>query len=125
MAVDVREVAAVFVGGALGTLGRAGVEVLAAPDPGHWPWPTFAVNVAGAFVLGVVLTVLRHRPSGSRYPRALLGAGFCGGLTTFSTMQVETLTMFEHGHVGLALGYAAASIAAGLVAFATARRLVP
>ena len=113
-----------FVGGALGTLGRAGIEALVAPDPGHWPWPTFGVNVVGAFVLGVVLTALQHRPSGSKYPRALLGVGFCGGLTTFSTMQVETLTIVEHGHVGLALGYTAASIAAGLAAFATARRLM-
>ncbi|MGE2834867.1 fluoride efflux transporter CrcB [Mycobacterium sp. SMC-4] len=123
VAVDVRELAAVFVGGALGTLARAGLEELAAPDPGRWPWPTFAVNVVGAFVLGVVLTALRHRPSRSGYPRALLGTGFCGGLTTFSTMQVETVAMVEHGHYALALGYTTASIAAGLAAFAVARRL--
>ena len=51
MAYDRREIAAVFAGGALGTLARAGLEELAAPDPGHWPWPTFVANIIGAFLL--------------------------------------------------------------------------
>ncbi|MGE2731018.1 fluoride efflux transporter CrcB [Mycolicibacterium vaccae] len=123
MAVDVREPAAVFVGGAAGTLARAAVVALAAPHPGTWPWATFAVNVAGAFILGLVLTWLRNRPSGSGYPRALLSTGFCGGLTTFSTMQVETLAMIEHGHYALALGYTSASVVTGLAVFAVTRRL--
>ncbi len=116
MAVDRRELAAVFAGGALGTLGRAGFEELAAPDPGHWPWPTFIVNIVGAFLLGVFVTRLLERLPLSSYRRPFLGTGICGGLTTFSTMQVETLKMVEHGHYGLAAGYIAASIAAGLVA---------
>jgi len=52
----------------------------------------------------------------SSYRRPFLGTGLCGGLTTFSTMQVETLKMVEHGHYGLAAGYTAGSIGAGLVA---------
>ncbi|KUI04823.1 camphor resistance protein CrcB [Mycobacterium sp. IS-3022] len=108
---DGRELLAVFVGGALGTVARAAVETLAAPEPGHWPWPTFAVNIVGAFVLGYVATRL---PEDS-YRRPLLGTGLCGGLTTFSTMQVEMLRMIEREHFGLAVGYAAASITAGLV----------
>jgi CrcB protein len=116
MAVDRRELAAVFAGGALGTLARAGFEELAAPDPGHWPWPTLGANIAGAFLLGVFVTRLLERLPLSSYRRPFLGTGICGGLTTFSTMQVETLKMIEHGHYGLATGYVAASIAAGLVA---------
>lgn len=116
MAVDRRELAAVFAGGALGTLARAGFEELAAPDPGRWPWPTFTVNVVGAFLLGVFVTRLLERLPASSYRRPFLGTGLCGGLTTFSTMQVETLTMVEHGHYGLAAGYVAASIALGLLA---------
>ena len=109
---DGRELLAVFVGGALGTLARAALETLLAPEPGHWPWPTFAVNVVGAFVLGYVATRL---PEDS-YRRPLLGTGFCGGLTTFSTMQVEMLRMIEREHFGLAAGYATASVAVGLTA---------
>ncbi|MFB1296575.1 fluoride efflux transporter CrcB [Mycobacterium sp. pW049] len=116
MALDRRELAAVFAGGALGTLARAGFEELAAPDPGRWPWPTFTVNVVGAFLLGVFVTRLLERLPVSSYRRPFLGTGLCGGLTTFSTMQVETLRMVEHGHYGLAAGYVAASIALGLLA---------
>lgn len=116
MAYDRRELAAVFVGGALGALARAGLEELAAPDPGQWPWPTFTANIIGAFLLGVFVTRLLERLPVSSYRRPLLGTGFCGGLTTFSTMQVETLKMLEYGHFGLAAGYLVASVGVGLPA---------
>ncbi|MEE9243522.1 MAG: fluoride efflux transporter CrcB [Mycobacterium sp.] len=116
MAYDHRELAAVFAGGALGTLARAGLDELAAPDLGQWPWPTFTANIVGAFVLGVFITRLLERLPVSSYRRPLLGTGFCGGLTTFSTMQVETLRMLEHGYYGLAVGYIASSIVGGLFA---------
>jgi CrcB protein len=121
---DYRELVAVFIGGAVGTLARAGLELLAAGDPGRWPWPTFSVNVVGAFLLGYFTTRLLERLPASSYRRPLLGTGLCGGLTTFSTMQVETVRMLEHQHYGLALGYTAASIAAGLLAVYVATALV-
>ena len=121
---DGRELAAVFVGGALGTLARAGLETLAVPDPGRWPWPTFTVNIVGAFLLGYFATRLLERLPVSSYRRPLLGTGLCGGLTTFSTMQVETIKMLEHHHYGLAVGYTVASIAAGLLAVYIATALV-
>jgi CrcB protein len=119
---DGRELAAVFVGGALGTLARAAFETVAAPEPGHWPWPTFIVNIVGAFLLGYFVTRLLERLPVSSYRRPLLGTGVCGGLTTFSTMQVEIIRMLEQHHYGLAVGYTIASIVAGLLAlyFATA-----
>ena len=120
---DGRELAAVFVGGAVGTLARAGLEALAAPDPGRWPWPTFIVNIVGAFLLGYFVTRLLERLPTSSYRRPLLGTGLCGGLTTFSTMQVETIKMLEHGHYGLAAGYTVASVAAGLLAVYVATAL--
>ena len=120
---DGRELAAVFVGGAVGTLARAGLEALAAPDPGRWPWPTFIVNIVGAFLLGYFVTRLLERLPTSSYRRPLLGTGLCGGLTTFSTMQVETIKMLEHRHYGLAIGYTVASIAAGLLAVYVATAL--
>jgi len=109
--IDRRELGAIFVGGALGTLLRAGLlEAMGEGAPG-WPWATLVVNVVGAFLLGFLVTALppvtRHRP--------LWTTGFCGGLTTFSTLQVELVKMLEAGHVGIALGYAGASVVAGLV----------
>ncbi|BBX71217.1 fluoride efflux transporter CrcB [Mycolicibacterium psychrotolerans] len=124
MSIDAREMAAVFVGGALGSLARAGVAELAAPDPARWPWPTFAVNIVGALLLGYFTTRLLERLPLSSYRRPLLGTGLCGGLTTFSTMQVETLRMIEHHHYGLAIGYTVASLVAGLLAVHVATALV-
>ena len=104
-----RELVPVFIGGALGTLVRAGaVEALGRGAPG-WPWATFLVNVAGSFLLGWFAVVL---PEGS-HRRPLLMAGFCGGLTTFSTLQLELLGMLDEGSVGLASLYISGSILAG------------
>jgi CrcB protein len=113
---DVRELAAIFVGGAVGALPRAALVQWQTPRPGHWPWVTFGVNVAGAFALGYFVTRLQERLPLSAYRRPLLGTGFCGALTTFSTMQVELLRMLDRGSIGLALGYAAASVLAGFAA---------
>jgi fluoride exporter len=121
---DYRELAAVFVGGALGTAARTGLSSLVAADPTRWPWPTFTVNIVGAFLVGYFVTRLLERLPLSSYRRPLLGTGLCGGLTTFSTMQVETLKMIEHRHYGLAAGYTCASIILGLVAVYLATAVV-
>ena len=122
---DNRELAAIFVGGAIGTAARAALATLTVPNPAHWPWPTFVVNIVGAFVLGYVSTRLLERLPQSSYRRPLLGTGFCGGLTTFSTMQVETVRMLEHGHYGLAAAYTVVSLVAGLAAEPERRRPLP
>ena len=117
---DNREIAVVFIGGAIGTLARAGLAVAAVPDPGRWPWPTFVANIVGAVLLGIIGT----RLATSDLRRPLWGTGFCGGLTTFSTVQVETLLMIEHGHYALAAGYTCAGIITGLAAVHLARGAV-
>jgi CrcB protein len=91
---------------------------------GQWPWPTFTVNIIGALLLGYFTTRLQERLPLSSYRRPVLGTGLCGGLTTFSTMQVEILTMLDGGHVALALAYAAASVGAGYAAVQIATGLV-
>ena len=121
---DYRELAAVFAGGALGALARAALNALLVHDPGRWPWSTFIVNIVGAFLVGYFTTRLLERLPLSSYRRPLLGTGFCGGLTTFSTMQVESLRMIEHGHWVLAASYTAVSIALGLLAVHLATVLV-
>jgi len=124
VAQDYRELAAVFAGGGLGTLARVALNSVAVRDVDHWPWPTFTVNIVGAFLVGYFITRLLERLPPSSYRRPLLGTGFCGGLTTFSTVQVETLKMFEHGHWGMAVGYTASSIVLGLLAVHLATKLV-
>jgi CrcB protein len=121
--VDRRELLAVFAGGAVGAVARALVGEALPHDPGTWPWATFGVNVAGAFILGLLVTRLQERVPPSAYRRPLLGTGFCGALTTFSTFQVELLGMLDADRAGLAAAYAGASIAAGCLAVAAATNL--
>ena len=121
---DRREIAAIFAGGALGTLTRAALSV-AFPHPvTAWPWPTFVVNMVAAFALGYSVTRLTERLPLSSYRRPLLGTGLCGGLSTFSTMQVEILEMISAHAWALAVGYAAASIAGGYAAIQLATAMV-
>lgn len=107
---DPRELAAIFVGGTIGSLVRVGLAQGFPHAATAWPWPTFAVNLLGAWLLGWSVTRL---PSAS-YARPFVGIGVCGALTTFSTLQLELLRMLDAGGWTLALAYAAASLAAGL-----------
>jgi CrcB protein len=115
-----RELIAIFVGGCAGALARLLLIEAFPVAPGHWPWATLIANLAGAFALGVVSTLLPP----SAYGRPLLGTGFCGALTTFSTMQLELLRMLERGEEGLALAYASVGIVAGLLAVIAGTALV-
>ena len=124
MRVDRRELAAIFLGGAIGAPARYGLAQALPHDAGSWPWATFVVNVAGAVALGYLTTRLQERLPPSAYRRPLLGTGLCGALTTFSTMQVELVQMLDDGRAGLAAGYAAASMAAGVLAIAVAMNFV-
>ena len=116
MRFDGRELAAIFAGGFVGAIARAEVNTALANGGSRWPWATFLVNIAGAFLLGAFARRFYPRPGVSQYALALLGAGFCGALTTFSTMQLELLRMLDVGRVGLACGYALVSIAVGYLA---------
>ncbi|GAA0828864.1 fluoride efflux transporter CrcB [Streptosporangium amethystogenes subsp. fukuiense] len=80
-----------------------------------FPWGTFAVNVAGSLILGVLAGAAL---SGAVGPGiwSLLGTGFCGALTTYSTFSYETLRLAETGAVLFAVANIAASIVAGLAA---------
>src|SRR3954463_9048970 len=119
---DPREAAAILAGGALGALARTGL-VVAFPSSG-WPWVTFAVNLAGAFALGYFVTRLQERLPLSAYKRPLLGTGFCGALTTVSTVQLEPLDLLDARRFGLAAGYTAATLAGGCLAVLLATGLV-
>lgn len=121
---DRREIAAIFLGGALGSLLRVWLGRTFATSAGDWPWATFAINVTGSFALAYFATRLQERLPPSTYRRPLLGTGFCGAYTTFSTMQVETLRMIDDDRYALAATYALTSVLAGFVAIWIATALV-
>ena len=82
-----------------------------------FPWGTFFIHKTGSFVLAIAVVLIRERMPLERQKWLLLvGTGFCGGYTTFSTFSVETLELaFVRKQPWLALGYALGSVAAGFL----------
>jgi CrcB protein len=105
---------AVMVGGAAGAVARWAVE-LAVPSVGGFPLATFLINVTGAFGLGLLGVLLLERLLPTRYLRPLLGIGFFGAYTTFSTMAMEGV-LLDDGRAGLAVGYWVATLLVGQMA---------
>jgi len=63
---------------------------------GAFPWGTFVINVCGSLILGVLTGLTLYHGLGS-HPRVVLGTGFCGAFTTFSTFTFETIRLAEEG----------------------------
>ncbi|MGK4582297.1 fluoride efflux transporter CrcB [Kitasatospora sp. HPMI-4] len=78
-----------------------------------FPWGTFAVNVGGCLVLGLVTGAVAAGAAGPQV-QLLLGTGLCGALTTYSTFSYETLRLAEGGARLFALANVAGSLLAGL-----------
>ena len=106
---------AVAVGGAAGTVLRVVVSRALPTGTNGFPWDTLAVNLTGSLILGFVVVTAMEQVGPTRYLRPLIGTGFCGGLTTFSTFMVEVDLLIRAGRVGIAVLYVAASLVAGLV----------
>lgn len=102
----------VAIAGGLGVLSRYGLSSAVHGDA--LPWMTVAINVAGSFVLGVLVVV----PLGSEELRTTLGVGFLGGFTTFSTFAVQAVLDVDSGNPQRAFVYVAVSVIAGIAAAA-------
>lgn len=76
---------------------------------GDFPWGTLLINASGSLVLGVIsgLALYRAFPTA---PRVILGTGFCGAYTTFSTFSFETVSLVEKGELRKAFGNALGSV---------------
>jgi CrcB protein len=108
----------VAVGGALGALARYEVGLQTHAAMGSFPWPTFVINMTGSFALGLLVALVGARFPTNRWARPLLGVGFLGGYTTFSTFAVEADLLVRDGHAGLAAVYVMASVLGGVAACA-------
>lgn len=126
------EVAVVALGGVLGALARYAVSVVVPhDDPAAWPWATFAVNLVGCLLLGILLDVVGARqsswvvahPSRARLARPFLASGVLGGFTTFSTFSVEAVRLAGEGHAAMAAAYAVSSVLLGVLAVVVGRRI--
>jgi CrcB protein len=129
MKIDWRLIAAVAIGGALGSVARyllgAFIQDRVATA---LPVGTLVINVVGSVLLGFFVQVGLESAAFSPEIRFFLTTGFCGGFTTFSTFSYETLKLVEDGEYGTASLYVTSSVVLSLVGcaigMAAARRLI-
>lgn len=100
----------VMSGGAIGAAMRYGLSRGLPVGEGGWPWPTFAANVMGGLAMGVLAAWVLRGDNSAESLRLFVGVGVLGGFTTFSAFSLEMAQMVERGNVGLAAGYALASV---------------
>lgn len=99
-------------GGALGSLGRYGLTLLAAHLSAAGEWATVAANVLGSFLIGLAMP-------GAASPYALFySVGLCGGFTTFSTYSLQAMRLLRDGQYGPALLYLFGTLALSLAMIA-------
>jgi len=110
----------IAVGGALGSLGRWAVSTVVGRVVGHgagqMAWATWAENLSGAFLLGMLIVTVFQVRGSSRYLRPFLAVGVLGGYTTFSTYMLDTRDLLAAGHLPTALGYLLGTLLGGLAA---------
>lgn len=108
--------AAIAAGGVLGALARYGLAVAWPSRPGHFPWATFATNVSGCLLIGVLMVLITEVRAAHPLVRPLLGVGVLGGFTTFSTYAVDVQRLVAARAPGTALLYLAGTLVAALLA---------
>lgn len=97
-------------GGAIGAAMRFGLSRALPVGAGGWPWPTFVANVLGGLAMGVLAAWVLRGDYSAEPLRLFVGVGVLGGFTTFSAFSLEMVQMVQRGQVGMAVGYALASV---------------
>lgn len=107
----------VALGGGLGAAARylSGIAAMRLFGPG-FPWGTIFVNIAGSFLMGLLVAWLAQRSSGDHGLRLFMATGFLGGFTTFSAFSLDFATLFERGDWMPAFTYVTASVLLSIVA---------
>jgi len=81
-----------------------------------FPWGTFTVNVVGSFIIGFVYMLAMRKVGITENWRLFLGAGFCGGFTTFSAFAWENVSLLDQKLIGTSLIYIVSSVVIGMLA---------
>lgn len=97
----------VALGGAIGAMLRYSISLI--PVKTTFPILTLITNVAGAFIIGMVVSIASHHAVSDQVV-LFLKTGICGAFTTFSTFSLESYNLFKDGKAGLALSYALLSL---------------
>ena len=117
----------ISIGGALGANARywLGYWIKKLGLGGSFPWGTFLANVSGSLLLALLtVVILKRMPAERKWLYLMLGTGFCGAYTTFSTFKLETWTLIEKGRWAVALLNVLGSVLAGFFAVVIAMKLL-
>ena len=107
--------AAIALGGALGSSARWGLAQTFPHSPDGFPWGTWIANVSGGLLIGVLMAVVTAMAP-RRYLRPFVGVGLLGGFTTFSTYALDARSLTDAGAIPVAVTYVATTLVAGLAA---------
>jgi CrcB protein len=111
---------AVAVGGALGAMARYAVSIWVFNySSDKFPYATLSVNVLGSFIMGILFVIIVERAALPAEMRSLLMVGFLGAFTTFSTFSLDALSLWQNGHLFVALVYVLATVILCLVAISS------
>jgi fluoride exporter len=126
---SVPTMAAIFIGGAVGTLLRYVFEFHHPVGQGGFPWATLTVNLTGSLAIGLILPLTEHVSQRRPLVRPLFVVGLLGGWTTYSTLAVEATLLAKDGDVVTSLAYLAATLVGGIglvmIGHEAGKRLVP
>lgn len=112
-----KNIVLVGLGGAIGSILRYLSSVLVDRYcQSLFPWVTWIINIAGCFIIGLLLGFLERQQLASPDVRLLFVTGFCGGYTTFSTFAAENFNLLQGGQTGIALLYITTSVTIGILA---------
>ncbi len=107
----------VALGGSTGAVCRYLIyKFLSVQYPMSFPLGTFAINIAGSFLIGLLLGLSLKMPEFSPTLKLLLMTGFCGGFTTFSSFTAEGMTLIQQQKIAVFLLYTGLSVVIGLTA---------
>jgi fluoride exporter len=109
-------VVALGLGGVCGALARYGISLALPTTATGFPWATFVINISGSAVLGFLLVVLLEQFPNARLARPVIGTGFIGAYTTFSTFMVGAILLVRAGRGETAGLYVVSSLVVGLTA---------
>lgn len=115
---------AVGIGGFLGSICRYLVGLIPLKDQSGFPYKTLAINIVGAFVLGLLSAYAAKNPNTSPRLMLMLKVGVCGGFTTFSTFAYESTTLFNNGKSTMALLYVLISVTCGILAVFLSQQII-
>ena len=114
---DLYKLIVVGLGGLVGSVARySAIKTIDEKLNSIFPYGTLTVNILGSFILGFVYALAVRKMGLTENWRIFIGAGFCGGFTTFSTFAWESVNLFEHKNLGVLSAYITISLMLGFLA---------